>query len=54
MHNPLEWCDPFGVSLISPKIILFSQDSIAGSFSYGGSINELVYRLKSNPSYINK
>ncbi|WP_240620777.1 RHS repeat domain-containing protein, partial [Pectobacterium versatile] len=54
VHNPLEWCDPFGLSLISPKTILFSQDSIAGSFSDGGSINELVHRLKSNPSYINE
>ncbi len=54
VHNPLEWCDPFGLSLISPKTILFSQDSIAGSFSDGGSINELVHRLKNNPSYINE
>ncbi|MEQ9842910.1 hypothetical protein [Pectobacterium brasiliense] len=50
MHNPLEQVDPFGLSLISPKTILFSQDSIAGSFSDGGSINKLAHRLKNNPS----
>ncbi|MDW6093944.1 RHS repeat-associated core domain-containing protein [Vibrio rhizosphaerae] len=54
VHNPMDFVDPLGLSLISPKTILFSQDSIDGSFSDGSSINGLVHRLKNDPSYINK
>ncbi|HFL5872618.1 TPA: RHS repeat domain-containing protein, partial [Serratia marcescens] len=52
--NPLMWVDPFGLSPVSPKTVLFSQDSINPVFDDGRNVNELIHRLKNDPSYINQ
>lgn len=52
--NPLMWVDPLGLSPISPKTVLFSQDDISHVFSDGKSVSELSHRLKNDPSYINQ
>ncbi|WP_239366289.1 hypothetical protein [Snodgrassella communis] len=46
--------DPWGLSPVSPKTVLFSQDDISPNFSDKRSMNELIYRLKNDPSYINQ
>ncbi|HHH6536972.1 TPA: RHS repeat-associated core domain-containing protein, partial [Escherichia coli] len=51
--NPLSWIDPLGLSPVSPKTILFSQDSINGVFEDGRNVNGLIHRLINDPSYIN-
>ncbi|MBI0552809.1 hypothetical protein F5988_22030 [Pectobacterium parmentieri] len=48
------WVDPLGLSPVNPKTVLFSQDSIGSVFSNGQKVNDLIYRLKNDPSYINQ
>ncbi|WP_288490970.1 RHS repeat-associated core domain-containing protein [uncultured Pantoea sp.] len=52
--NPNGWVDPLGLSPVSPKTILFSQDSINGVFEDGRNVNGLTHRLINDPSYINE
>jgi RHS repeat-associated protein len=52
--NGLTWVDPWGLSPVSPKTVLFSQDSIGSTFSNTKKVNELIHRLKNDPSYINQ
>ncbi|WP_143557500.1 RHS repeat domain-containing protein, partial [Snodgrassella alvi] len=51
--NGLTWVDPWGLSPVSPKTVLFSQDDIGSNFSDKRSVNELIHRLKNDPSYVN-
>lgn len=43
-----------GLSPVSPKTILYSQDSINPIFDDGRNVNELIHRLRHDPSYINQ
>ncbi|UAN60404.1 RHS domain-containing protein [Serratia sp. JSRIV004] len=63
--NPTGWVDPLGlanalgdcppsIKFINPKTIQYSQDSINPHFSDGNKINDLIFRLKNDPSYINQ
>ncbi|HFG0891774.1 TPA: RHS repeat-associated core domain-containing protein, partial [Salmonella enterica] len=52
--NPLSWIDPLGLSPVSPKTVLFSQDSINAVFEDGRNVNGLIHRLINDPSYINE
>lgn len=52
--NPLGWIDPWGLSPVSPKTVLFSQNSINAVFEDGRNVNELIHRLVNDPSYINE
>ena len=52
--NSLGWIDPFGLAPVSPKTILFSQDSVNPMFNDQTKISSLIYKLKNDPSYINK
>ncbi|MFE8146101.1 RHS repeat-associated core domain-containing protein, partial [Brenneria goodwinii] len=52
--NALGWVDPLGLSPVSPNTILFSQDSINPIFDDGRNVNELIHRLKNDPSYISQ
>lgn len=52
--NPLTWVDPLGLSPVSPKTILYSQNDINPIFDDGRSINDLKHRLINDPSYINQ
>jgi hypothetical protein len=45
--------DPWGLSSVSPKTVLFSQDDISPNFTDKRSVNELIHRLKNDPSYVN-
>lgn len=53
-YNPLVWVDPLGLSPVSPKTILFSQDSINVVFEDGRNVNGLTHRLVNDPAYINE
>lgn len=48
------WIDPWGLSPVSPKTVLFSQNSINAVFEDGRNVNELIHRLVNDPSYINE
>ncbi|ECA6122966.1 type IV secretion protein Rhs, partial [Salmonella enterica subsp. enterica serovar Redlands] len=52
--NPLSYIDPLGLSPVSPKTVLFSQDSINAVFEDGRNVNGLIHRLINDPSYINE
>ncbi|WP_197094757.1 RHS repeat domain-containing protein [Erwinia sorbitola] len=52
--NPLTWIDPLGLSPVSPKTVLYSQNDINPIFDDGRSINDLKHRLINDPSYINQ
>lgn len=52
--NPLGWVDPLGLSPVSPKTVLYSQNDINPIFDDGRSINDLKHRLINDPSYINQ
>ncbi|WP_458363675.1 RHS repeat domain-containing protein [Enterobacter hormaechei] len=52
--NPLGWIDPWGLSPVSPKTVLFSQNSINAVFEDGRNVNELIHRLVNDPLYINE
>ena len=52
--NSLGWIDPFKLAPVSPKTILFSQDSVNPMFNDQSKISSLIYKLKNDPSYINK
>ncbi|ELY3774625.1 RHS repeat-associated core domain-containing protein, partial [Cronobacter dublinensis] len=52
--NALGWADPWGLTAVSPKTILFSQDSINIIFEDGRNVNSLIHRLINDPAYINE
>ena len=52
--NALGWVDPWGLTAVSPKTILFSQDSINIIFEDGRNVNSLIHRLINDPAYINE
>lgn len=52
--NPLKWIDPLGLSAISPKTVLYSQDDIDPIFDDGRNVNELKHRLINDHSYASK
>ena len=54
VDNPLSWVDPSGLQMVSPKTVLYSQDTINPTFADGGSLNELKHRLMNDPTYINE
>lgn len=43
-----------GLSPVSPKTVLYSQNDINPIFDNGRSINDLKHRLINDPSYINQ
>ncbi len=52
--NALGWVDPWGLTAVSPKTILFSQYSINIIFEDGRNVNSLIHRLINDPAYINE
>lgn len=44
--------DIFGLTPINPASVLFSQDNISKNFSDGSSVNDLIEKVKNDPSYM--
>jgi RHS repeat-associated protein len=43
------WVDKFGLFLINPKSVFFSQNDISSNFSNGKSVQETINAIKINP-----
>jgi RHS repeat-associated protein len=49
VHNPNSWIDVFGLMLINPNSVFFSQNSIRKNFSNGTPVQDVTEAISANP-----